>query len=224
MAIAFGFNNIMIFLTSLSPIIFASFFIIMSFFNSDLKGFVWLIGAIISMLIGSGLRYSFKGIKRAQHPWIKEGRAAKPSELPTHDFCDVFEPMFESSRLSTAIDSHALFHGFTLTYLILGNNDNPYSPGTPFIAFYSVITILDLMYRMISRCITDSMFGLVGGILFGVGLGFGWYALLAGLVKNGSDLMFFSTDSESRKCKLSKRTFKCNMINAQGKITKPQPI
>lgn len=222
MAISFGFNNIMIFFTSLSPIIFAAFFIINSFFNSDLKGFVWLIGAIITILIGAGFRAVFGKIKSAQHPWIREGRAAKPNELPTHDFCDVFEPMFDSGRTSTAIDSHALFHGFTLTYLILGNNANPYSPGTPFIAFYSVITLLDLLYRNISGCVHDIAFGLILGILFGAGLGFGWYAVLAGLVENGTDLLFFNTDSEARKCKLSKRIFKCNMHNAQGKIVTPQ--
>jgi hypothetical protein len=216
MAISFGFDNIMIFFTALSPIIISSFFVINSFFNADMKGFIWLIGMLITLIVGGGFRFLFR--KSAEHPWIREGRSAKPNELPTHDFCDIFEPMFESGRTSTAIDSHALFHGFTLTYLILGNSLNPYSPGTPFIAFYSVIVALDLIYRQIKGCTHNIPFGLLGGILVGGGLGLGWFAAITGLIKTGHTMVYFGSNEDLTKCKLSKRTFSCKMKNSEGLI------
>ena len=216
MAIAFGFDNLMIFFTALSPIIISSFFIINSFFNADMKGLIWLIGILITLLTGAGVRGLMKNVKKAQHPWIREGRAAKPSELPTHDFCDIFEPMFESGRMTTAVDSHALFHGFTLTYLILGNRLNPYSPGTPFISFYGVIVALDLLYRIVKGCVHNLAFGLILGLILGVGLGLGWFSAITGLIKNGSNMVYFGSNEDLSKCKLSKRTFQCKMKNSQG--------
>ncbi len=218
MAIAFGIDNIMIFFTALSPIIFASFFIISSFFNADLKGIIWLLGMFITQGIAAVGRSALGKI--APHPWLKEGRMAKASELPTHDFCEIFEPMFESGRMSVAIDSHALFHGFTLTYLILGNSANPHTPGNFFIVFYSIVAILDLLYRQMKGCVYDIMLGTGLGIIIGAALSIGWFSLITGLKFLGYNFVFFGSDLEASKCKLSKRTFKCKMANSANLMGK----
>ena len=73
----------------------------------------------ISQLIAHLLRGSvINTMPDMMHPWIIEKRPAKPEELPAHDLCEIFEPMYESTRATNIIDTHTLFHSFTLIYNI----------------------------------------------------------------------------------------------------------
>ena len=119
-AIKLSINNVIIFVTSLLPILIGSFFIINSFFNYDLKGLIWLIGLLLASGISMLLKNAGHGLfLKLYTPWIREGRAAKTDELPCYDFCEIFEPLSQTSKKSRFIDSHGFFHGFTWFYLVL---------------------------------------------------------------------------------------------------------
>ena len=147
----------------------------------------------------------------ALHPWIKEGRAAKTDEIPTHDFCEIFEPMFPSSNITRLIDSHALFHGFTFAYLMFGNSLNTLSPGGAFLIIYAVLIIIDMIYRTLKNC-TDFIYGVLPGILIGAIFGFLWFLAVINIFNDGRQLVFFGIDPSVSKCKinsLSNKTYKC---------------
>ena len=73
MAIKLSINNVIIFVTSLLPILIGSFFIINSFFNYDLKGLIWLIGLLLASGISMLLKNAGHGLfPEALHPWIRE--------------------------------------------------------------------------------------------------------------------------------------------------------
>ena len=109
MAIKINLKNTAIFITSVSPIIISIFFIIDSFLHMNINGLVWLVGIFISQLIAHLLRGSvINTMPDMMHPWIIEKRPAKPEELPAHDLCEIFEPMYESTRatnMNLTIDS-----------------------------------------------------------------------------------------------------------------------
>jgi hypothetical protein len=225
MAIKISINNIIIFMTSLLPILIGSFFIINSFFNYDLKGIIWLIGLLIASVIKLLVKMGFSSGGFGIHPWIKENRAAKVSELPSHDFCEIFEPIGpDSSKKTKAVDSHAFFHGFTLFYLLSGNDMNPLNSGTGFIVIYGVLIAIDTLYRLIKGCAAP-LFGVLLGLVLGGILGISWFYLVINVFADGREKVFFGIDPVAKKCaignSLSKKTFKCTQraFNAEEATT-----
>lgn len=221
MAIKLSINNVIIFVTSLLPILIGSFFIINSFFNFDLKGLIWLIGLLlasgISMLLKNSMHQLFP---EAMHPWIREGRAAKTDELPSHDFCEIFEPLSQTSKKTRFIDSHGFFHGFTWFYLVFGNDMNPLKPGNAFIIVYAVLMIIDFVYRLVKGC-ANFKWGILTGFVIGGLLAAGWHAFIVNVFSDGREKIFFGIDSNVKKCgvqnTLSRKTFKCT----QTPVTSP---
>ena len=79
-----------------------------------------------------------------------------------------------------------------------------------------------MIYRQIKGCTHNIPFGLLGGILVGGGLGLGWFAAITGLIKTGSTMVYFGSNEDLTKCKLSKRTFSCKMKNSKRLIAAPE--
>ena len=88
--------------------------LLIHFLHMNINGLIWLLGIFISQLIAHLLRGSaINTMPDIMHPWIVE-RPTKPEELPAHDLCEIFEPMYESTRATNIIDTHTLFHSLHL--------------------------------------------------------------------------------------------------------------
>ena len=219
MAIKINLKNTAIFITSVSPIIISIFFIIDSFLHMNINGLVWLVGIFISQLIAHLLRGSvINTMPDMMHPWIIEKRPAKPEELPAHDLCEIFEPMYESTRATNIIDTHTLFHSFTLIYLILGqvnSNNNASVKSTKdmtlFLIFYGLIAFGDIVLRCIFRCIPNVTNGVLYGLLSGVILGVLWWFLVYNITGKNEEKYTINGNSYIKKCNVVN-----NMIYTSG--------
>tara|TARA_B100001093_G_C26838377_1_gene1019419 strand:+ start:981 stop:1724 length:744 start_codon:yes stop_codon:yes gene_type:complete len=219
MAIKMTLKNVSIFITSISPIIIAMFFIIDSFLHMNINGLIWLIGIFISQLIAHLIRGSIiNTIPDSMHPWIVENRPAKPHELPKHDLCEIFEPMYESTRATSVIDTHTLFHSFTLIYLIFGfiystNGENSEIRSTknmlPFIIFYGIIAVGDIIIRRVYKCIPDISNGILYGLLSGSILGLLWWFVVYNITGKNDMKYTINGNSYIQKCKRANRKLVC---------------
>ncbi len=216
MAIAFGSKNMLTFISALSPMFISFYFVINSFFQGSPRGIIWLIGSCLATIAGLLVKSGFKKTKIALRPFIRDKRLPEPNTLdtPTHDFCEVFEPPFESLKGVMWPSSHAVFHAYTLTYLGLGIGMNPNKPGIPFIIFISILSFFDLAFRMTSKC--DNAGAITIGILVGAVVGLAWFYLVlyGGNALFGGDgikLIYYGKDdlNSPEKCQLGKKSFKC---------------
>lgn len=219
MAIKMDLKNISIFITSISPIIIAIFFIIDSFLHMNINGLIWLIGIFVSQLIAHLIRGSaINTMPDTMHPWIVENRPAKRDELPAHDLCEIFEPMYESTRSTNLIDTHTLFHSFTLIYLIFGqiysiNGVNAKIRSTKdmtlFIVFYGIIALGDIFLRKKYRCIPDITNGILYGLLLGIVLGLIWWLIVYNITGKNDKKYTINGNSYIQKCNLANKNVIC---------------
>ena len=232
MAIALGINNIITFVTVLSPIIIGAFFILSSVFNVDFSGFTWFIGVVLLQIIAHFIR-RFLG-NRKKNIWLNTVKYKNKEEserlknIP-HDYCSIFEPLFESDKSTFLIDNHLLFHSFTLTYLIMNFSlpeysdpefNNPVNNKTlyNFIYGYIVLIVLDIGYRFGNGCIKinkiqDDIISIGAGIGFGALIGFAWWNLIKALTDPYYHKYLLLGSNTIVKCDISKGVFQCKNDN-----------
>ena len=224
MAIALGINNVITFITALSPIIIGSFFILSSVFNVDFSGFIWFIGIVFLQVIAHLMRKFFGNSFGAKNKWLNTAKYMKKDkdkilkDLP-HDYCSIFEPFFQSDKSTFLFDNHLLFHSFTLVYLLLNfelpenkaveNNMMIYN----FIYGYIVILILDIGYRIGNKCIQLKNIGDIanigGAIALGGGIGAGWWFLIKALTYPFYHKYLLLGSNTLLKCDISDGVFQC---------------
>ncbi len=212
MAIKQTIQNYVTFFTALSPLFISTFLLLNSFLNGDLRGMIFLVGNALASGIGTLTKKSLmtKAFRRGP---AKKGEEYNPAtDGPAHDYCDVFEPLDSSTKYYTMPSSHMVFFGYLITYLSLGIAENPNEPkpGLPFIISVSSFALLDLIFRIRSRC--DGVADVVGGLVIGGLVGLGWYMLIRYLWPNGDGgkmVYFAKEDLDVAKCKLGKTQFKC---------------
>lgn len=218
MAIALGINNVITFITSLSPILIGSFFILSSVYNVDFSGFIWFGGIVLLQVIAILLRKYFG--EKYPNKWLKTAKYKNKDpmeqikDLP-HDYCSIFEPLFPRDKLTFFLDNHVLFHSFTLGYLInifsIYNDERNIIKN--FIYVYVVILILDIGYRIGNKCIKFKQFNFFIAIGLGLGLGYG-FSLLIKLISQEyyhKYLLFGSIMTVD--CNIDDAVFKCKPNN-----------
>jgi hypothetical protein len=171
MAMQLNFSNILQFSASIAPILLASFLVLISIFNSDIKGLVYLGGVLIASLINLIIMNTFK---------IK-------SKFPPNPACNLIEfPFNLNEYVSPAFNS--MFLAFTMTYLILPMKYIS-TMNYPMTLFMISLIIMDSTTKMMWKCTTIS--GILFGLLLGIMLGTAYFALIYNTHK---DLLFFNMD------------------------------
>lgn len=179
-----------------APMILAAFMILASAFNKDIKGLVFMIGAVFIMFIGQLFSSSL-------------GREAPENAVKLA--CNMFSSSGWGYKWSSP-GPNALFLSFVSTYLITGmavhQNFN-----WGLMGILLVITLMNAGLRVKTlHCGTpiDILFGWVFGII-GAILWYGGMAMIESQHKTVS-LTYFGDTDNGDKCRLTKKKFKCRKI------------
>lgn len=191
MGMQLNFSNLLQFFAAISPILLAFCLVMLSIFNSDIKGMVYLGGVLIASLINLFIMNTLK---------VKSQTLIPPS-------CNLVEfPFNLNEYVSPAFNS--MFIAFTLAYLYLPMQ---YISGInyPVLIFITGLLVLDAGTKIIGGCTTFS--GVALGGLVGFVLGIVWFILFYST--GHEDLLFFNVEpSNNVICsRPRKQTFKCRL-------------
>ena len=191
MGMQLNFSNLLQFFAAISPILLAFCLVMISIFNSDIKGMVYLGGVLIASLINLFIMNTLK---------VKSQTLVPPS-------CNLIDfPFNLNEYVSPAFNS--MFIAFTLAYLYLPMQ---YISGInyPVLMFVTGLLVLDAVTKLMGGCTTFS--GVALGGLVGFVLGIIWFILFYSTGHN--DLLFFNIEASNNVIcsRPSKQTFKCRI-------------
>ena len=191
MGMQLNFSNMLQFFAAISPILLAFCLVMLSIFNSDIKGMVYLGGVLIASLINLFILNTLK---------VKSQTLIPPS-------CNLIDfPFNLNEYVSPAFNS--MFIAFTLAYLYLPMQ---YISGInfPVLMFVTGLLVLDGGTKIMGGCTTFS--GVALGSLVGFVLGIIWFVLF--FSTGHEDLLFFNVESSNNViCSRPKnQTFKCRL-------------
>ena len=192
MAMQLSFSNLLQFFAAISPILLAFCLVMISLFNSDIKGLVYLGGILIASLINLFILNTLK---------IK-------SETLIPKYCNLIEfPFNLNEYVSPAFNS--MFIAFTLAYLYMPMQYIS-SMNYPVILFITGLLVLDGGTKVMGGCTTFG--GVALGTLIGLVLGLLWF--VAFYSTNHKDLLYFNAESSNNVVcsRPSKQTFKCRIF------------
>jgi len=220
MAIKLTFGNIGIFLTAISPLIITLFVILSSAFNGDIKSIFFLVPLLVLQTFNIVLRRGGDKIGLSSNNAIYNVKNRKykihKDLLPTHDLCSVFELPFQTHKVAPdqlAFSLHGQFWGYCFGYVltsILATGGQ--GGGTSFLVLISMLGIMDLVFRLVTKCEgggVKKFVNIIAGLIIGAGLG-GIMVGLAypGMGVSGTD-MFFTFEAPQKKCRVIQNKFKC---------------
>jgi len=191
MAMQLSFSNLLQFFAAISPILLTFCLVMLSIFNSDIKGMVYLGGILIASLINLLILNTLK---------VKSSTLIPP-------YCNLVEfPFNLNEYVSPAFNS--MFISFTLAYLYMPMK---FISGInyPVVLFISGLLVLDAATKIMGGCTTFG--GVALGSLIGFVLGILWFITF--YATNHKDLLFFNLEpSNNVVCsRPKKQTFKCKI-------------
>lgn len=198
MAIQLTFSNMLQLTSTLSPTLITFFLVMLSLFNLNMKGIVYLMGVLLASIINY-----------MTGPIFSMGDKSIPPAM-----CNLIEIPFWTQFKSPS--SSALHLAFTFAYLFLpmfyNDQINSY-----LITTLMLLIGIDAITKVKNNC-TD-ITGVFVGILFGLVLGTIWYSLLS--MNNLEQLLFFDDfNSNKQQCSVpGKQTFKCRNTRSGEIIT-----
>lgn len=189
-------TNILGFFTLIGPFFIMFMLFILSVFNANFKGFVYLFGVFIMGIFIKILKLTYK-----------DGDAIDPPEASVYNsnFCTFFgtgmnysSPSFNSS-----------LYIFTLTYLCLPMISKSIF-NLPLFMFFILIYAVDAVTRNILKCTN------ITGILLGSFIGFIWGVIYYNILStnnNTKEFLYYSEFNSNKTACLrpSKQKFKCNV-------------
>ena len=180
----------------ISPLLIAFFLVMLSLFNQDLKGLVYLAGVIMAVLANTIL--------------MQVVNDPRPEDAAL--VCDLFL-MNGLERLSSPCPT-SVFIAFTIAYIMLPMYFNGTINYAVLMGLFSLFAI-DFYTKIISKC-TNYLGALLGGLI-GFMMGAMWFALFH--VFGFDSLLYFNTYSSNRVfcSKPAKQTFKCKVFKG-GKL------
>lgn len=189
MAMQLNFSNMLQFFSTISPILLAFFLVMISLFNTDIKGLVYLGGILIASVINLFIMNTLK---------VKSDKIPYPA-------CNLMDfPLNLNEYISPAFNT--MFISFTLMYLYLPMQYIS-SINYPVLIFICGLLVLDAVTKISRGCTNFS--GIALGFLVGSILGIVYFI---SLWKTGhDDLLFFNAEpSNNVICsRPKKQTFKC---------------
>jgi hypothetical protein len=197
MAMEFNIVNLIQFFSYVSPFLLGFFLVMISFFNKDVKGIIYLGG----VLLFSYLALSLQPIIKSQTSFD-----ASPS-------CNLFE-LGNNNYNSPAL--HSVFIAFTFAYLFMPM----YTNNT--MNYYVLAAILSLFFmdafsKVYNKCTTN--LGVFIGGLIGFIFGVSYWAIFH--FTNTKEALFFQNEASNNVVcnRPSRQTFKC-AVYKNGKLLK----
>tara|TARA_Y100000996_G_scaffold324286_1_gene260291 strand:- start:4494 stop:5078 length:585 start_codon:yes stop_codon:yes gene_type:complete len=189
-----SFNNIIKFVTLLSPFMLTSYLVLESFFRQDLKGLIFLAGAVLASFFGLISRLMFK--------------ISKPQDA--HPGCNIFEFTILELNAYSAPAFNTLFLCFSLVYLCA----NMWISGNWNIGVFATLIVLcisNIFVRLNMKCVGSQ--DIVLGAVFGLILGGLYYALI---YSTRPEWTYFSESSSDRQVcrRIGTTKFKCTIRKA----------
>jgi len=180
-----------------APMILAAFVIFASAFNKDIKGLIFMAGAVIIMFIGQ---------------FISSALGRKPTENIDLAACNMFSSSGWGFEWS-APAPNALFLAYAATYFIAAmafhQNFN-----WALLGMLIVIMTTNAGFRLkLLHCGTsiDLLFGWTFGIIWGL-LWYGCMAMIESQHDGTISLTYFGDNSGVDKCKITNKKFKCRNV------------
>lgn len=191
MAMQLNLSNLLQFFAAISPILLAFCLVMLSIFNSDIKGMVYLGGVLIACLINLLILNTLK---------IK-------SETLIPSYCNLIEFPFNLNEYTNPA-FNSMFIAFTLVYLYMPMQ---YISGInyPILMFVTSLLVLDAGTKVMGGCTTFS--GVALGTLVGGILGLLWFIIF--YATDHSDLLFFNIEASNNVIcsRPKKQSFKCKI-------------
>jgi len=192
MAMQLNFSNMLQFFSTISPILLAFFLVMISLFNTDIKGLVYLGGILIASVINLFIMNTLK---------VKSDKIPSPA-------CNLMDfPLNLNEYISPAFNT--MFISFTLMYLYLPMQYIS-SINYPVLIFICGLLVMDAVTKISRGCTNFS--GIALGFLVGSILGILYFI---SLWKTGhNDLLFFNAEpSNNVICsRPKKQNFKCSVM------------
>jgi hypothetical protein len=184
------FSNITQLFSALAPVFISFFLIMLSIFNQNVKGIIFISGALLATFFNILLMNLIKS----------------PISPDASQICNLIEFPLITRYNSPA--STSLFIAFTLAYLFMPMYTNS-QMNYPVVATLLALFAIDTLTRINNKCST--LGGSILGGLVGIILGILWYGMFHLL--GYDDLLYFDELETNRVlCKKpSKQTFKCSV-------------
>ena len=199
MAFELSFQNIILFISYISPVLLGFFLVMTSVFNQDMKGIMYLAGVLMLCMVGGGLLRTQMKI---------------PAPLDKSPICDMIQVPFLSNYYQAPIFS-TLVVAFTLAYLfwpMLNTGIN-----VPVLISLIVLLLLDLLINTYHKC--GGVANLFLSTFFGMLFGTIWYYVIN--ASTDGNLTYFSDlPSNQVVCRKPKaETYKCKVYK-NGRLLK----
>lgn len=188
MAIQLSITNVFRFISYITPVLLIFFMIMISVFNQDVKGLIYLGGVLITIFITVACKNMIK----------------HPSDNPAYT-CELFD--FPGNASDYTVPSlNSVLIAFTFSYLLKPMQDyNQYN--FSIIIAILMLFIIDAVTKLTNNCTPP--LGVVGGGLIGYLLGYIYYSLLKA---TGNEKMLYLNELQSNNVvcsKPSEQQFKC---------------
>lgn len=199
MAIDLTITNLFQFISALTPLLLIFFMVMISIFNQDLKGLVYLAGILIVSVINIFLLNIIKN---------KRDETSSSS-------CNIFNLPFNMTQYNVPSLNSVLI-SFTIAYLLLPMISSNQMNYVVIAALFSIF-IIDGISKIMNKCTTSA--GVIFGLLTGFLTGSLWYTLFHSTGYN-SLLYFDEVISNKVYCsRPKKQTFKC-AVYKNGELIK----
>jgi len=199
MGMKLTFTNLFSFFGSIAPLLLAFFLIMVSLFNQNAKGFVYLGGILVASVLNILLSNLFQ----------------KRTEGYDQNVCSIIDFPFQNTYF-TAPAYNTMFITFTIVYLLLPmifNNQINFF----LLTFLFFILLSDSFSKIMRGC--HDILDILSGFIFGAFMGFAWFAIFH-YTKNNNLLYYSDFVSNNVVCERPKRqTFKC-AVYKNGKLIK----
>ena len=189
MAIDLTITNLFQFISALLPTLLIFFMVMISIFNQDIKGLVYLAGILITSVINIFLLNTIKSQK-------DDNSSAS---------CNMFNLPFNMNNYNVPSLNSVLI-AFTIAYLLLPMQASNQMNYVIIVALLSIF-VIDAISKIMNKCTTIA--GVIIGLLTGLLSGSLWYVLFHSTGLN-SLLYFDEVVSNKTYCsRPKKQTFKC---------------
>jgi len=202
MAISLSFSNVFQFFSAIAPFLLAFMMVMISLFNSDLKGFIYLMGVLIAfvftIMFQSVIRYNPANSGKTVSPLCKI--FALPDPLGGYS-----SPSFNSVMIA-----------FTFIYLYIPMQSNNVV-NFPLIISILGLFIIDGFTRIKGNCTNYQ--GIILGGVFGLVMGVMWYNLFK--ITNNDKLLYYDEYVSNKVActKPTKQKFKCSVYKNGELVT-----
>lgn len=197
MGFRFSITNFLYIFSYFSPIMLSSFMVLSSAFNQDIKGVVYLVGLLLLMWVGIGIR-NMTNINASED---------------RHQVCSLVDLPFFDNRFEFPIPS-TLIIGYTFFYLCMPMFAQIMN--IPVLVSLIILSFMDIYINSSLKC--GNPFTILMSFIIGAGFGMLWFYSMNAI---SPDFVYFGdTPSNRVVCQKPKaKTYKCKVYK-NGRLIK----